>query len=514
MTNWRTTIQDMLETSPLRGLVFTRHRWILPVLAGVLIIAASIGGGWMIAEISLLATLGAILGFAGLMWIFYDIEIAFIGVIGLITLLPFASLPFSIGFTPTFLDLALGVLFFAWMVPYLLGEEKTFIITPVGGAVLAFALMAVGSFVAGLPNGELTSYLLRHFAEIMLSIALFFLIVNSVRDSQRLGRIMRWLILGTTAAALLGIVLYLLPDLLSIRILSSLARLGYPAGAGVLRYIRDDPTLMQRATSTSVDPNILGSLLNLVMAMTLPQLFAKRRLLPTWILIPCLGIMGICLGLTVSRGSMVGMAGAVLVISVLRYRKLLPWIALALILVLMLPWTQSYVLHFIEGLQFQDLSMQMRLGEYKDTLTLIQRYPFLGVGFAGAPDLDIYVAVANVYMLIAAQMGLIGLAIFLAIMGITLQRFLAQRKIVRTMPDLEPLWYGLHAAIIGGLLGGLSDHYFFSLDFHHSVTLFWLIVGLTAAAAELVARAKHTQTSNATAPNPDARHAQLKTERV
>ena len=42
------------------------------------------------------------------------------------------------------------------------------------------------------------------------------------------------------------------------------------------------------------------------------------------------------------------------------------------------------------------------------------------------------------------------------------------------------------AAIIGGLIAGLSDRYFFSLDFHHSVTLFWLIVGLATAAVQMV----------------------------
>ena len=136
--------------------------------------------------------------------------------------------------------------------------------TPVGGPVLAFASMAVGSFVFGLSHGALTSYLVRHFAEVLLSIALFYLVVNTVRDTGRLRRLMRWIVLGASAAALLGIVLYVLPDELTIRILSALGRFGYPEGDGVLWYIRDDPSLMQRATSTSVHPNILGSLLNIL----------------------------------------------------------------------------------------------------------------------------------------------------------------------------------------------------------------------------------------------------------
>jgi O-antigen ligase len=135
--------------------------------------------------------------------------------------------------------------------------------------------------------------------------------------------------------------------------------------------------------------------------------------------------------------------------------------------------------------------MKMRLGEYKDAFILIGRYPWLGVGFAGAPDIDIYTAVASMYLTIAERMGLIGLVVFLVIAGVLLARFWRWRKAAERLPDLEPLWYGIHAAIIGGLIAGLSDRYFFSLDFHHSVTLFWLIVGLATAAVQLVIEQTH-----------------------
>jgi len=40
--------------------------------------------------------------------------------------------------------------------------------------------------------------------------------------------------------------------------------------------------------------------------------------------------------------------------------------------------------------------------------------------------------------------------------------------------------------LIGAMVGGIFDHYFFNLDFHHSVTLFWLYVGLAAVATRMV----------------------------
>jgi polysaccharide biosynthesis protein PslJ len=254
--------------------------------------------------------------------------------------------------------------------------------------------------------------------------------------------------------------------------------------------------------------------------------------------------MVLCLGLTMSRGSLVGLGGALAVVATLRYRKLWLLLIAAAVLLLILPQAQDLVVHFLEGFRFEDLATQMRLGEYKDALILIQRYPWLGVGFSGSPDIDTYLGVSTVYLLIAEQMGLVGLASFLVVMVVLFARFWRTRAQAATVdlkadsegvpatetatgfasstawgdhhrdpqagwltetspqaepveafdrahaeaPDLEPLWWGLHTGLIGALGGGVFDHYFFNPDFHHSVTLFWLIVGLATAATEIVRR--------------------------
>ncbi|MBN1487294.1 MAG: O-antigen ligase family protein [Anaerolineae bacterium] len=486
MSEFRTSIQDLIEQSPLKTVLFTRHRWPGSILGALVAVLLGLGTAWLMVESNPLIVLALLLGLGYVVLCLGNLEIAYAGVIALVTLLPFGSLPFSIGFIPTFLDLALGMLFVTWVLPMALGQETRFETTILGGPVFAFAFFAVGAFIAGLSHGALTPYLIRHFAEVLLSITLFYLVVNTVRDTRRLRNIVRLIILAATAEAAIGIVLYFLPNDLTITLLSALGRFGYPVGSGVLRFIRDDPSLMQRATATSVDPNVLGSLLNVAVAMTIPQLFTSKPVLAHRYLIPMLGIMGLCLGLTISRGTMLGVAAAIFVIAALRYRKLLVVLGALFVLVLILPWTQEYVLHFIEGFLGQDLSTQMRFGEYKDAFILIMRYPLLGVGFAGAPDIDIYIGVANVYLIIAEQMGLVGLAAFFVVTGLLLVRFWKRRELVIAYPELEHLWYGLHAAVIGGLVGGIFDHYFFSLDFHHSVTLFWLVVGLATAATELL----------------------------
>jgi O-antigen ligase len=467
-----------------------RRRWVgaLAVVAVCAVLAAA--AGLLLAEFGALAGLTALVAIGLGLWMLRDIEIAFWVVVGTVCMLPFASLPFDIGFTPTFLDVALGALFLVWVLRIATGTQRTFVGTPLGLPVAVFMLIAIGAFVFGLAHAPLTSYLLRHFAEVLLSVGLFFLVVNSVKDAGRLQRIARALILSAFAAALLGIVLYVVASFVSedlaVQALSSLSRLGYPAGPGVLRYIRDDPELPMRATSTSVDPNVLGSLLNLVLAIGVLQLFSPRPVLRRPYLIVALSVLALCLGLTLSRGSILGLGVALVVVATLRYRKLWWLLAGASVVLLVLPQTQALVAHFIEGFQLEDLATQMRLGEYKDALILIRRHPWLGVGFAGSPDIDTYIGVSNVYLLIAEQVGLIGLTSFLVVMLVFFIRAWRSRAAVASDPELEPLWWGLHAGIIGALVGGIFDHYFFNLDFHHSVTLFWLVIGLASSATSVI----------------------------
>ncbi|MBN1179192.1 MAG: O-antigen ligase family protein [Anaerolineae bacterium] len=488
-----------MNTDLLYRLFASRHRWISVLLALVLTVGIAVGAGYLLAEVGPLYAVAGVAALIAALLMLRSIELAYWGVIGIVCLLPFASFPFDIGFTPTFLDAALGVLFVVWLLELMSGEQRHFVTTELGGPVLIFLLLALTAFILGLGHAPLTSYVIRHFGEILLSVVFFFLVVNTVREPERLERLMRAVMVCASLAALVGIVLYVIPDEWAIRALSALRVFGYPAGPGVLRYIREDPTLSQRATSTSVDPNVLGSLLNIAIAVTIPQLFTDRPIVRRRTLLPMLGVMVICLGLTISRGSWVGLGGAMVMLATLRYRKLW-WLMLgAAVLFVLLPQTQDYVVHLVQGFQGQDLATQMRFGEYKDALILIGRYPILGVGFAGSPDIDTYIGVANVYLLIAEEMGLVGLASFLSVMGLFLLRFWRTKAVVAQHPRLEPIWWGLYAAVIGALGGGVFDHYFFNLDFHHSVTLFWLVVGLGAATTEIIAR-REAVDAVATAP--------------
>src|SRR5262249_22206230 len=139
---------------------------------------------------------------------------------------------------------------------------------------------------------------------------------------------------------------------------------------------------------------------------------------------------------------------------------------------------------FEAGLSFEDRASQMRLGEYKDALRLIERYPLMGVGFGRAPEIDIYVASSSIYFLMASEMGLVGLGAFLITMALLYRRAVTRRPAVRD-PALRSLQFGALGSLTGALAAGLFDHFFFNMQFPHTAALFWLLAGLTVVATEI-----------------------------
>jgi O-Antigen ligase len=278
-------------------------------------------------------------------------------------------------------------------------------------------------------------------------------------------------------AAAIAMVFYAIPQTWTVRVLDGLARFNYPGGAGALRFIEDNPENPMRAIGTMVDPNVLGGFLILVTGLTVPQLVSSQPLFRRRWVILFFAVDIIALYLTYSRGSLVGLSVGLLVVGLLRYRKLLLVGIAGVALLLLLPPAQAYVAHFIEGIQMQDQATLMRLGEYKDAVALIGRYPWFGVGFSGSPDSDLYVGVSNLYLLMAEEMGMLGVAWFLVVMGV----FFA--SLARTWRNglnsqMESLLLGLLAATIGVMVGGLFDHYLFNLVYPHMSTLFWILMSL------------------------------------
>jgi polysaccharide biosynthesis protein PslJ len=456
-----------------------------PVLrAGVLTLVAAFGALVLALLIGVAGPFVALaFGFAIIAGalIIVDTHWGFVALVGVAFVLPFASLPFSIGFKPTFLDLALGALFFVWIAKIAVGNERGFIASPLGLLVALFMVMALFSFVFGLTHSRVSSFAVRRFAEILLGIALFFVAVNSVRSEGEMVWVVRWLMVAGWLSALIAVAFYVIPTEWTVAILNRLARFDYPGGYEALRWIEDDPAGTMRAIGTAVDPNVLGGMMILVTALLAPQLFTCDRLLPRWLAWFMFATAAIALYLTYSRSALLGMTAAIGLIGVLKYRRLLILGLVAGFMLLLLPQTQAYIARLVAGFAGADLATQMRFGEYKDAIALVQRYPLFGVGFVSAPDIDLYLGVSMLYLIIAENMGLVGLLLFVALMvWFFMLMFRSWRR--GFGPRLEPIVLGLTGGVLGALVSGVFDHYWFNMTYPHMTVLLWLYIGLAIAA--------------------------------
>ncbi|MFC1465619.1 MAG: O-antigen ligase family protein [Candidatus Brachytrichaceae bacterium NZ_4S206] len=458
------------------------HR--LPLIA--LCVLAGLAVGAMAAWVNPLVLIGVVVAVPVGLWLISGVSRAMFALVAVIGLLPRFALPARLGFTPTFLDLVLVGLVIAWAL-HQLGVQRDLPLrrTQISVPVLLLVLIALATFIVGLPNGALTPLVLRRFAELVLSLLMALLIVGLLPDLSSQERLVRWMLLIGAISAAIGVALYITPDELTIRLLSALRPFGYPTGPGVLRFIRDDPALMQRATGLWIDPNAFGGYLLVVGALGLPQLFSPRPVMRRWLVGLCLLLVGGALVLTVSRGAMLGLALVAGLMGVLRYRRLLILIAIVLALALVLPQTRELVQHFAEGFQGRDLATQMRFGEYKDALRLIERYPVLGVGFVGTPDVDLYIGVSSMYLLVAQQMGLLGLAAFAIVLIALFAGAIRAWPAIARDSRAAAVFLGAHGAVLGALFSGIFDHYFFNIDFHNSVMLFWMMIALAVSSRHL-----------------------------
>ncbi len=445
------------------------------ILAGITVGAASI----LINPLYLLAGVGAAL--IGL-WFVRSLDRALLALILIISLLPRFALPARLaGFTPTLLDLAIIAVLITWRV------SKTPLPVPrltLTVPLICLIVVAIATFIVGLPNGALTPLVIRRFAELLLSFGMVWVLAAALRAPAAQTRWLRIAVLAGALSAAIGIALYVIPDVLAMNLLSALRPFGYPDGPGVLRYIQDNPELSQRATGLWIDPNAFGGYLLITAALALPQVFTKAPIMRRTLVVLCVGVIGLALVLTVSRGAMLGFVTIAVLMGVLKYRRMLPLMVLVLILALILPQTRALMLHFADGFAGRDQATLMRFGEYKDALRLIERYPLLGVGFIDTPDIDLYIGVSSMYLLIAQQMGLLGLSAFALVLLVLFARAIQRWRTVQTDEGASAIFLGAHSAVLGALLSGIFDHYFFNIDFHTSAMLLWAMIALAAVSGD------------------------------
>jgi polysaccharide biosynthesis protein PslJ len=442
-------------------------------------LVAGLAAGALAAFAGPLYAFAGLLGLVGVLVMLASQRATLLGFVAVATLLPYGVAPLPIGgVRPTFIDLTLAVLLLTWVFRLLSRQDASLVATPADGPLVAFLGLAVAAFLFG-TGYAITPETTRQYLKLLNSTFFFFTITQTVRTRADLALLARALVVGGALAALVAVALYHLSPEPASTWLRSLGPLGYPR-ADVLRYVEDAGvrTTMLRATGTSIDPNVLGALLMTTGLLALPSALSAARGRERALWLGGLAVIGYGLLVSLSRGSWVGFAVGFAIVALARHRRALWIVPAALVpgLLLFGDELSGYAEHFLKAVYAQDQATGMRLGEYKDALTLIQQNPWLGVGFGGTPSSDLYLGVSSTYLMVAEEMGLLGLLAFLVAFGTVLT--VGARAYRGLSEAAKPLALGCLAAFAGVLTSALFDKHFFDLRYQHISALFWMLAAL------------------------------------
>jgi O-antigen ligase len=444
----------------------------------LLAIGAGVVGGVALVAASPLVLFAVVCGGAATVVMLRSAQAALLACVAIISLLPFGVIPLRLGVQLTFLDAALALALLVTLLG-LLRERRALVASPLNAPLVLFIGLATVSFIVG-TTFAFSAELARYFLKLINSLLLYFTILNVVRTREQVEQLARALMLTGGAAAAIAVALYFAPRTTAVQLLSALRPLGYPSGPEVLRTIPDTDTL--RAIGTSVDPNLLGGLLMMSAVLTLGQALAPSRLLWRPLLVGLAAVQIVGLGLTYSRAAWVGLAVGVLYLATFRYRRAWVVAAVAGLALVFVPQGNTVLTRFLEAFGGRDPATALRLVEYHTAIQLIAQYPWFGVGFGSGPNVQLFLGVSSLYLQIAEEMGLVGLTVFLAMVGLLLVDSLRGLAALHE-PRNQGLALGFQACLAAALTSGLFDHYFFR--FPHSLALFWCFAALLWLAATL-----------------------------
>ena len=110
---------------------------------GLLIGLTAVVGGTILAFAGPIAAAAIFLAALAALIVLRDMEVGFWATIAVVTLLPFATLPFDIGLTPTFLDIALGAVLAVWIVGLITGHQHSINLSPLTLPLLIFIIIDI-----------------------------------------------------------------------------------------------------------------------------------------------------------------------------------------------------------------------------------------------------------------------------------------------------------------------------------------------------------------------------------
>jgi putative inorganic carbon (hco3(-)) transporter len=350
---------------------------------------------------------------------------------------------------------AAGLICFGSFAVYVLITRRRLVMDYSHAIVISLLALAIVSTLQALEVGPALTTTMRYAS----FVALYFVVSQFIGDTSLQRRIVWVLSLSSSVAALFA-----------------------------LDYFFFAPGYVYRANLRYGDPNDLAFLL----ATTLPLTFWLLR--ERWLLRPLVVAMIVVMSLgilfTYSRGALVAL-GAGIVWLALTERRRIPLLVVAALAtavagITFVQSSPSKLFRVEEGLRAKekiaDYNVETRLGAWDAAIKLTTENPLVGIGPGNfryhygritdtPPGAEPLGVVHNAYLDIAAELGVAGLALFIAYLALSFSRLTAAHRDGNGLPGYAAaLRVSLVVAATGALT--LSEQY---------SAQFWLIGGLATA---------------------------------
>ncbi|MEI8176164.1 MAG: O-antigen ligase family protein, partial [Candidatus Omnitrophota bacterium] len=246
---------------------------------------------------------------------------------------------------------------------------------------------------------------------------------------------------------------------------------------------------LNRMTATYRHCNDLGVYLVTVVGVIGTLALYKLKGIKRWGALAVALLIIICIALTFSRGAALGLCGAALIIGIVRRDKLILGLMGAGLVALPFVMPGSVKAWAGSTHSFLEFFCNLdRLSFYRSAIEMIKAHPFVGVGINTfsrvyvnykVPDVGIITPTTcyahNNFLQMGAEIGLIGLGIFLVIITVFFFR-MGKAYAQKERPEIVRIVaLGVICAVAAFLLNGLTESSFY---FSKLVVLLWFMMGL------------------------------------
>ena len=373
---------------------------------------------------------------------------------------------FFLALSPEMTTVCLLTSAITWFVKLILTKGKCFRRTPFDKLILVFIILSFSSVFVS-PDKGFSFY--NYYNLMGRYILIYYLVIQNIITFRQLKILIYMLGASAVAVILYGFYQYIF-------------------GIDISNMLWVDgekfPELKTRVFSTLQNPNILAGYLLVVMLIIFGFICKAKKNLGRLVLILFFLMAGTCLAMTYSRGAWISLLIVLTVYGVFKNKFIL--MPLIFFIAAVGIFDQSLTERFLSAFHAGDTSSNMRLGIWESTIAMILDHPLLGIGWGAFwmvyPSYDFFIQndavlivhAHNMYLNFAAEIGVLGLLAFLAVMIKHINLALTSTNL-RASTFLNGLTLGCGLSMVAVAINGFTDYVLFNIELS---MLFWLVCAI------------------------------------